>query len=46
MLHEVKGKKMHGALFKVYFEKTRSNVNWSFLYDVMLKKVFPINEKI
>jgi hypothetical protein len=40
VLHEVKRKKMSGVLFKVDFEKAYDNVNWAFLYNVLLKKGF------
>lgn len=40
VLHEVNKKKMSGVLFKVDFEKAYDNINWSFLYNVMLKKGF------
>jgi hypothetical protein len=40
VLHEVKKKKMSGVLFKVDFEKAYDNVNWAFLYNVLLKKGF------
>jgi hypothetical protein len=40
ILHEVKKKKMSGVLFKVDFEKAYDNVNWAFLYNIMVKKGF------
>jgi hypothetical protein len=40
ILHEVKKKKMFGVLFKVNFEKAYDNVNWAFLYNIMVKKGF------
>jgi hypothetical protein len=40
VLHEVKKKKMSRVLFKVDFEKAYDNVNWAFLYNVLLKKGF------
>jgi hypothetical protein len=40
VLHEVKKKKLSGILFKVDFEKAYDNVNWAFLYNVLLKKGF------
>lgn len=40
VLHEVKKKKLAGILFKVDFEKAYDNINWSFLYNVLLKKGF------
>jgi hypothetical protein len=40
VLHEVKKKKMSGVLFKVHFEKAYDNVNWAFLYNIMVKKGF------
>jgi hypothetical protein len=40
ILHEVKKKKMSGVLFKVDFEKAYDNVNWDFLYNIMVKKGF------
>jgi hypothetical protein len=46
ILHEVKKKKMSGVLFKVDFKKAYDNVNWAFLYNVMLKKVSHINGMI
>jgi hypothetical protein len=33
-------RKMHGVLFKVDFEKAYDNVNWAFLYNIMVKKGF------
>jgi hypothetical protein len=33
-------KKMSGVLFKVNFEKAYDNVNWAFLYNIMVKKGF------
>jgi hypothetical protein len=40
ILHEVKKKKLSSVLFKVDFEKAYDNVNWSFLYNVLVKKGF------
>lgn len=40
VLHEVHKKKLSSVLFKVDFEKTYDNINWAFLYNVMLKKGF------
>jgi retron-type reverse transcriptase len=37
---ESKRKQMSGVLFKVDFEKAYDNVNWAFLYNVLLKKGF------
>jgi hypothetical protein len=37
--HEVQ-KEMCGVLFKVDFEKAYGNVNWTFLYNVLVKKGF------
>jgi hypothetical protein len=34
---------MSGVLFKVDFEKAYDNMNWDFLYNVMLKKGFSHN---
>jgi hypothetical protein len=31
---------MPWVLFKVDFEKSFDNVNWDFLYNVMIKRVF------
>jgi hypothetical protein len=33
-------KKMSDVLFKVNFENAYDNVNWAFLYNVMVKKRF------
>jgi hypothetical protein len=43
---KLNGKKMSGVLFKVDFEKACDNVNWAFLYNVLLKKAFHINGMI
>jgi hypothetical protein len=40
ILHEVKKKKMSGVLFKVDFKKAYDNVNWSFLYNILVRKGF------
>lgn len=40
VLHEINRKKMSGVLFKVDFEKAYDSVNWSFLYNILLKKGF------
>lgn len=40
ILHEVHKKKLSGVLFKVDFEKAYDNVNWAFLYNIMVKKGF------
>jgi hypothetical protein len=40
ILHEVKRKRMFVVLLKVDFDKAYDNVNWAFLYNVLVKKDF------
>jgi hypothetical protein len=40
ILHEVKKKKLSVVLFKVDFKKAYDNVDWFFLYNVLVKRGF------
>jgi hypothetical protein len=40
ILHEVKKKKLSVVLFKVDFKKAYDNVDWFFLYNVLIKRGF------
>jgi hypothetical protein len=46
VLHAIKKKKISRVLFKVDFEKAYDNMNWAFLYNILLKKGFHINGMI